>query len=117
MMRSPFLRSRPGTYNTRTGTFVSLAFLIGCVLANVEKVIFRGPSYLPMPQEHPNLQDLHLDTISPTRSMLRTQLPAAFPDEELPKGKESWFLLESLKERQRYEVRVCWAAIVRLINY
>ncbi|KAI9792317.1 MAG: hypothetical protein M1816_002542 [Peltula sp. TS41687] len=61
---------------------------------------------------HPNLRDLHLDTLSPTYSAIRTQVPAAFPDEEeLPQGKETWVLLEHLKEGRRYEVRVCWAAI------
>lgn len=115
-MRSPFPSADLGTHGSVFNTLLASTLLIACVLANVEKVIFQGPPSVPIPPEHPNLQDLHLDILTPTRSLFRTWLPAAFPDDELPKGKESWFVLEGLKEGQRYEVRVCWAAIVRFIR-
>lgn len=78
--------------------------------ANVEKTIFVAPPYIPIPQVHPNLDTLRLDTLSPAHGSLRTHLAAAFPTEALPKGNETWVLLEGLKPGRRYEVRVCWAA-------
>ena len=92
---------------------VLLLLWAGTGHANVEKVVFRGPKAIPIPPEHPNLDDLHLATLSPHRPYLRTQLQAAFPSGGADKGEVSWFLLENLRAGQRYEVRVCWAATVR----
>lgn len=92
------------------------AFLLSwlvCVSANVEKVIFLAPASITIPTAHPNLDDLRLDRISPVHSSLRTQLAAAFPRDDSPKGKVSWFLLDGLEPGRRYETRICWAATVR----
>nr|pir hypothetical protein B17C10.270 [imported] - Neurospora crassa [Neurospora crassa] len=55
----------------------------------------------------------HIHTLTPTpndRSSLRTRLNRVFPSADHPRGEDAWFLLEGLTDRQRYEVRVCWAA-------
>jgi hypothetical protein len=87
-----------------------LAFTL--VLGNTEKVIFLGPSSLQIPVEHPTLEDLHLETLSPQHWALRTYLQAEFPTNSSKYGVASWFILHRLEEGQRYEVRVCWAATV-----
>ncbi|KAM0797577.1 hypothetical protein BDR22DRAFT_436341 [Usnea florida] len=88
----------------------SLTWCISLVQGNVEKTIFLGPEAIQIPQQHPSLQDLKLESLSPTKPDLRRQLSAAFPKPSTPKGTEAWFLLEGLKQYQRYEVRICWAA-------
>jgi subtilisin-like proprotein convertase family protein len=82
------------------------------VLGNTEKVIFLGPSSLQIPVEHPTLEDLRLDTLSPQHWALRTHLQAEFPTDSSKYGHASWFILHRLDEGKRYEVRVCWAATV-----
>lgn len=84
------------------------------VAANTEKTIFKAPAAITIPDVHPGLDDLCLDTLSPSASPLRTKLSVSFPSEEQPRGTESWFLLNGLVPNQRYEVRVCWVATVRL---
>lgn len=88
----------------------SLAWCISLVHGNVEKTVFLAPASIQLPHQHPNLEDLNLETLSPSRAELRRQLPAAFPELDNPKGSEAWFLLDSLTQHQRYEVRICWAA-------
>lgn len=80
------------------------------VKANVEKTIFLGPSPVTPPNAHPTLHDLPLHVLSPSDSILSTQLPVHFPAESLPRGLESWYLLRDLEEGRRYEVRLCWPA-------
>ena len=92
----------------------SLAWCIFLVHGNVEKTIFLAPEAIHIPQQHPNLEDLNLEVLSPSNSRLRRQLPAAFPTPTNPKGIEAWFLLDRLTQHQRYEVRICWAATVSL---
>jgi len=97
---------------------VSVYFLPWIVfsVANVEKTIFLGPEAIHIPQQHPNLDDLRLQVLTPSESALRTQLTASFPKLPELKGTESWFLLDDLRQEQRYEVRICWAATVRSIG-
>jgi hypothetical protein len=83
-----------------------------CAIANTEKVIFLGPEHLQVPLEHPTLEDLQLDALSPQHWTLRTHIEAEFPSESLKYGHSSWYLLHRLQEGQRYEVRICWAATV-----
>jgi len=90
----------------------SLVWCIFPVLGNVEKTILLAPEAISIPQQHPNLDDLNLDALSPSAWSLRRQLPAAFPSVEKSKGPEAWFLLDGLRSHQRYEIRVCWAATV-----
>jgi hypothetical protein len=81
------------------------------VQANTEKTIFIAPLPELIPQP---LQDLHLAVLTPTAPSLRAALPVAFPavtGSKHPQGVESWYLLSNLNQGQRYEVRVCWAAI------
>ncbi|KAK3683763.1 hypothetical protein B0T22DRAFT_260470 [Podospora appendiculata] len=77
-------------------------------LCNVEKTIFLGPASARIPLAHPTLEDLHIDTLTPSQSSLRTRLAAAPPSAS--NGKATWLLLDNLTAGQRYEVRVCWAA-------
>jgi hypothetical protein len=83
------------------------------VLSNTEKTIFLGPSQLQVPIEHPTLEDLRLEALSPQDWSLRTHIQAEFPSNSSKYGQASWYLLYGLREDQRYEVRICWAATVR----
>ncbi|KAL0470744.1 hypothetical protein QR685DRAFT_524501 [Neurospora intermedia] len=101
-----------------------ISFFSSLVLANVEKTIFLGPSSSPSEKENVIKDDQaaqrwlatklhHIHTLTPTpndRSSLRTRLNRVFPSADHPRGEDAWFLLEGLTDRQRYEVRVCWAA-------
>lgn len=53
---------------------------------------------------------LDLHTLSPSKLSLRLPVDAEFPFEEAPRGKGTWFYLDSLHPGQRYEVRICWLA-------
>ena len=81
-------------------------------LANVEKTIFVAPPTVNIPHQHPTIDDLHLDVLTPDNWSLRTRLAADFPTDKAPEGRISWFLLDNLTPSQRYEVRVCWPATV-----
>jgi len=80
------------------------------VLGNTEKIIFLAPSNLEVPVEHPTLEDLQLEALSPHHWSLRTHIEAEFPTNSSQYGKSSWYLLQTLQEGQRHEVRICWAA-------
>ena len=86
--------------------------LIASVVANVEKTIFIAPEAIDIPPQHPNLDDLHLDVLTPENPTLRTWLPASFRNPPNTRGTTSWFLLENLQQTQRHEVRICWPATV-----
>ncbi|KAI2632272.1 hypothetical protein GGR54DRAFT_635038 [Hypoxylon sp. NC1633] len=89
---------------------VPLFLLASAVYANTEKAIFLGPPTVNIPSAHPTLNDLHLDTLTPSNWAIRTHLEAQFPNISSPHGKATWLILDGLTEGQRYEVRVCWAA-------
>jgi hypothetical protein len=93
------------------------ALLVTAALANTEKTIFVAPAPITLPDAGPRLADLKLDTLVPSSSSatasVQRALSVAFPTEDAPQGRESWYLLQGLGEGQRYEVRVCWAATVR----
>jgi len=94
-------------------SFALLVFLqISTVYANTEKAIFVGPRQLLIPIDHPTLEDLNLDTLAPQHWSLRTHVQAQFPSKDSKYGPASWLLLHGLREGQRYEVRICWAATV-----
>lgn len=82
--------------------------------ANVEKVIFLAPEAITIPNHQLNLDQLHLDTLTPATPSIRRHLNAAFPTESQPQGLTSWFFLDSLNPHQRHEIRVCWLATVCL---
>ncbi|KAF2182698.1 hypothetical protein K469DRAFT_585537 [Zopfia rhizophila CBS 207.26] len=85
--------------------------LLRTVNANVEKTIFVAPSPVTIPDVHPGLDGLRLDTLSPSqKTVLETQLPVKFPIDTAPRGVESWYILQGLGEGRRYEVRICWPA-------
>jgi len=88
------------------------------ILSNTEKTIFLAPaasvassdgrvSLLPLQK---------LPALTPEHNTLRTKLPAIFPNATYPRGAATWFRLDGLEEGKRYEVRVCWAATVRLLH-
>ncbi|KAG9242080.1 hypothetical protein BJ878DRAFT_426700 [Calycina marina] len=79
-------------------------------MANTEKTIFLGPANLQIPTVHPTLKDLKLESLSPSRTSIRTNITAKFPTSDHKYGASTWVLLHTLNEGQRYEVRVCWAA-------
>ncbi|KAF1943368.1 hypothetical protein EJ02DRAFT_443433 [Clathrospora elynae] len=80
------------------------------VNANVEKTIFLGPSPVTLAHVQPSLDDLHLQVLSPSDTILPTQLPVQFPSASVPRGPASWYLLRGLEDGRRYEVRICWPA-------
>jgi len=108
------------TSNARSPTMLYFFFLLllqACTTAgNTEKAIFLGPPSLQIPIAHPTLKDLNLVALSPSNSSIRTHLPALFPTTSSQYGYSTWILLHSLKEGQRYEVRVCWAATVSSLD-
>lgn len=92
--------------------FLLLLQLASVAKANTEKTIFVAPSSITLPNVHPGLDNLCLDVLSPNNSSLHVQLPVAFPNEESPRGIQSWYLLDRLQPGQRYELRLCWVATV-----
>lgn len=88
--------------------------LLSPVIANVEKAIFTAPEAITIPLQKPSLEDLNLSVLTHDDSSIRANLTRVFPNE--PKnyatGAATWLLLDSLNAGQRYELRVCWAAIV-----
>lgn len=97
---------------------VRILILLWTILAsaNVEKRIFLAPEEISIPQHQLSLDQLQLDTLTPPAPCLRRQVQAAFPTESEPKGVPSWFLLDSLNQYQRHELRVCWLATVSYIK-
>ncbi|RDA92961.1 hypothetical protein CP533_5511 [Ophiocordyceps camponoti-saundersi (nom. inval.)] len=87
---------------------------ITSVLANVEKIIFKAPPTVNIPPAKPSLADLGLDSLSPQRTAIRTNLSRIFPAQDqglAARGQSTWLLLRHLVEGRRYELRVCWAAV------
>jgi hypothetical protein len=93
-----------------------LSLFITSVLANTEKTIFLGPDPISVTGAHSTLSNLPLDTLTPSNGALRTKLSAQFPTAEDPEGSATWLVLDKLNPNQRYEVRVCWPATVRLTH-
>jgi hypothetical protein len=91
-----------------------LALLVASALANTEKVIFTAPNAISFTNSDPTLDVLQLRSITHSNNALRTSLNVAFPGAETPQGTDHWFLLRDLNSQQRYELRVCWAAVVRI---
>jgi len=85
---------------------------IGTVNANVEKTVFLGPSPVTLQHVRPGLDDLGLQVLTPSDTVLSTRLRLQFPTHSLPRGLESWYLLRQLDGARRYEVRICWPATV-----
>ena len=92
------------------GLISLLVLLVTVAHANTEKVIFLAPPATVFPDSGPSLDNLNLHSITFQQSSLRTFLPVAFPNEET-NGLSSWYLLPHLNAGQRYEVRICWAAV------
>lgn len=95
-------------------SLISCLFL-ALVSANTEKVIFTAPEPIRIPLSTTSLSDLlKLDVLSPETLSIRRNLSRTFPVEpKNPKtGEATWLLLEGLNPGQRYELRVCWSALV-----
>ncbi|CEI64308.1 hypothetical protein FVEN_g11070 [Fusarium venenatum] len=99
--------------NNRIVYLLVLAAVLTSVLANVEKAIFTAPALLPIPQQKPLLADLRLPVLTPEASEIRTNLSRVFHSKakDYASGAATWVLLDNLNPEQRYEFRVCWAAI------
>ncbi|KAK6436273.1 hypothetical protein LTR95_007533 [Oleoguttula sp. CCFEE 5521] len=95
--------------------------LLGCValvfawavtaLANTEKVIFLAPPSIGLSDDSLSLAALQLSTITPEKFTLGTDIKVDFPTQDSPNGLDHWYLLRTLNAGQRYELRVCWAAV------
>ena len=94
-------------------SLIPVYYCLTLVAANVEKIIFIAPEAINIPQKQPNILNVHVESVNPKTPSLRRELPAAFPSPDYPEGIEAWFLLDGLRQYQRYEVRICWAATVR----
>jgi hypothetical protein len=81
------------------------------VLANVEKTIFVAPAAEQLPQDA-SINNLLLTRLSNQHTSVRTYLNASFPSTTNLKGTQTWLLLDGLVPDHRYEVRICWLAIV-----
>jgi hypothetical protein len=94
----------------------SLSAIILPVAANTEKAIFTAPDVVNIPLQSPTLRDLHLHLLTPDDPSVRTNLTRVFPTQpgDAATGAATWLLLDQLTPGQRYELRVCWAAIVSL---
>ena len=93
-----------------TTSYWFLALLSASVtLANVEKTIFIAPPALSLPDDS-SIDNLYLISLSHNHPSVRTKINATFPNDDHPKGKETWMLLEGLLPGSRYEVRICWLA-------
>lgn len=97
-------------FNAVNAILVPLA-LASAVAANTEKIIFVAPPAENIPLASPSLQDLKLDTLSPQELSIQRNLTRVFSN-GTDAGYDSWYLLDELAEGKRYELRVCWAAIV-----
>src|ERR1700761_528738 len=91
------------------------ALCLVAVLGNVEKTIFVAPPPTTMPDTGPTLDNLCLNKLQPSSPKLQTPLHVKFPSKESPHGLHSWYFLDNLSPGKRYEVRICWPAIVRLL--
>ena len=91
-------------------TFTTITLFFVLCWANVEKVVFLGPDRTNIPNVSPSLSDLHLEHLTPDKTNLRIPLPRSFANQSLPKGLQSWYILDDLEPGRRYDVRVCWLA-------
>lgn len=89
-----------------------LALMVASVLANTEKALFTAPEAISFTDSNPSLDVLQLHSLTHSNNSLRTSLKVPFPSDEKPQGSDHWFLLRDLNPQQRYELRVCWAAVV-----
>jgi len=94
-----------------------LALLVASAFANTEKAIFTAPDAISFTDSNPTLDVLQLQSITHSESALRTSLNVAFPSKETPQGTDHWYLLRDLNSQQRYELRVCWAAVVCILSF
>lgn len=92
------------------------ALLVATALANTEKTIFTAPDALSFTDSKPSLDILQLQSLTPVFSTLTTSLEVLFPTVDAPQGSDHWFLLRDLYPGQRYELRVCWSAVVGTIS-
>jgi hypothetical protein len=92
-------------------SLLSWLSFICLALANVEKTIFVAPPATELPQDA-SIDNLLLTRLSEQYPSVRTVMNASFPTPNSTKGTETWILLDGLRPRRRYEVRICWLATV-----
>ena len=98
----------------QAGCIFTFALLVTTALANTEKTVFVAPAAETSPDALLSLAGQNLKILSIDQPSLRTALPVTFPSETNPQGLDSWYLLQGLNPDQRHEVRICWAAAVRI---
>jgi hypothetical protein len=113
-----FKPSRCGVLlNKSRYTMILFALLFASIAScNVEKTVFLAP--LPQTYQKASrslcLHSLHHPDLATSADSWRTTIPVKFPTPDRPRGTSSWVVLDGLTPAQRYEARVCWAAIVSL---
>lgn len=94
-------------------TTVYLFLLVPMTVANVEKIIFTAPPLSTKLENHSALASLGIDTLTPDAQSIRTSLKRVFASQRAPSGGySSWIMLANLTVERRYELRVCWSALV-----
>ena len=91
---------------------VCICLFARAATANVEKIIFTGPR----PSDSDDvLSSLDILRLSPDDELsARADLRRVFVPEKSPsRGLSSWILITNLTENQKYELRICWSALVR----
>ena len=97
----PLLTAHP-PFRLPTTTTMKLLVVLSSLLALMVASVLANPS----------LDVLQLHSLTHSNNSLRTSLKVLFPSDENPQGSDHWFLLRDLNPQQRYELRVCWAAVV-----
>ena len=87
------------------------------VLANTEKIIFISHSHELPQTELTVLNGLQILKLDKYHTSVRHQLPVESATKKSLLRKQSWLLVEGLEEGRRYEIRVCWAAVVNTLAY
>lgn len=125
-MPAPKPHHRRHPHQPSSIVFLLLPFLslLSPALANTEKAIFTAPEPITLSNIPPALDGQNIPVLGPsTRWSIRTNLTRVFPlpqeeiEEEEEQGYPSWLLLDNLKPGQRYELRVCWSALVSVFHH
>ncbi|PHH66437.1 hypothetical protein CDD81_7492 [Ophiocordyceps australis] len=101
---------KPYNNSPRKLLMLVVALLSVVAVANVEKVVFTGPAPVGKSLAEAVLSHVDIAALAPHWPWMRSNLSRVFPMNNA-KGHPSWLLLDGLQHGQKYEVRVCWAAI------
>jgi hypothetical protein len=121
----PHHRRHPHQSSSILLLLLPILSLLSPAHANTEKVIFTAPEPITLSNIPPALEGQNIPVLGPfTRWSIRTNLTRVFPlpqeeaeQEEERQGYPSWLLLDNLTPGQRYELRVCWSALVSYLKH